>query len=144
MLNILRINSNSAVQSAAKSAAKDALSQSLNPASDPSSAPTWAQATPVNDIERQSAGGGGDSKSEEFTGMNPEDYKSMTRWHLALRLLYMSAAIFMSAAAVLSLVAQTDVGLAFFALYVFAFSILICCFEVALSVRMRPRVKTFS
>eukprot|EP00981_Chlorochromonas_danica_P011886 scaffold4338_cov183-Ochromonas_danica.AAC.10 len=60
--------------------------------------------------------------------------KSMQSWHLGLRVCYMGAAVFLAAAAALSLQKQGDVGLAFFAVYVFIFAALICCFEVALNV----------
>lgn len=60
--------------------------------------------------------------------------KSMQSWHLGLRICYMGAAVFLAAAAALSLQKQGDVGLAFFAVYVFIFAALICCFEVALNV----------
>lgn len=60
--------------------------------------------------------------------------KAMKVWHLVLRFGYMCAAIFMGVAAGLSLVGQTNVGQAFFALYILSFCLLICCFEVNLSV----------
>lgn len=44
----------------------------------------------------------------------------------------------MAAAAGLSLVAQTNIGSAFFAIYVLFFCLLICCFEVGLNVSHPP------
>lgn len=73
--------------------------------------------------------------ASEFT-IEESVLKEMQNWHLALRICYMGAAVFMSAAAALSLPGQKDVGLAFFAIYVFFFSALICCFECALNVSL--------
>ena len=66
--------------------------------------------------------------------MDPVDEKNMLRHVLAIRILYMTAAILLGAAAGLSLVNQKNVGLAFFALYVLFFSLMICFFELGLSV----------
>lgn len=48
----------------------------------------------------------------------------------------MSAAILMGAAAGLSLVLQTNISAAFFAIYVLGFCLLICCFEIGLHVSL--------
>jgi hypothetical protein len=68
--------------------------------------------------------------------VDPETLKQMGNYLLALRVLYMTTAIFLGVAAGLSLVGQTDLGLIFFALYVLFFSFLICCFEVGLTVSL--------
>ncbi len=51
--------------------------------------------------------------------------------------MYGVAAILLGAASALSLIKQTDVGLVFFAIYVFFFALLICCFELGLSFSAR-------
>lgn len=65
--------------------------------------------------------------------MEEEELKEMGKYHLALRVLYITAATFMGVAAGLSFVGQTHLGKLFFAVYVIVFCILICCFECALS-----------
>lgn len=72
--------------------------------------------------------------SSEFI-IEEETLKAMQKWHLALRVTYMGASIFMAAAAAISLSNQKDLGLIFFALYVLFFSAMICCFEFNLQVR---------
>jgi len=139
---------NPAVQSAAFAAAKDptvqaaafsAARQSLSGGNDPN-APSWASSDP---IPPRVAGGDVESgnksiQNEPEVQIDEVTLRRMKNWHLLLRLSYMSAAILMAAASVLSLEVQPDVGLAFFAVYVFVFSILIFCFEVNLSICARP------
>lgn len=60
--------------------------------------------------------------------------KDLQRHHLILRILYMSTAVFLGLGAGLSLQNQKNLGVIFFAFYVLFFSLLICCFEVALNV----------
>jgi hypothetical protein len=67
--------------------------------------------------------------------LDPALLKRMQFYHAILRVLYMGAAIIMGAAAGLSLVNQSDIGAAFFAIYVLFFCLLMCCFEVGLNVR---------
>lgn len=50
----------------------------------------------------------------------------------------------MATAAGLSLVAQTNIGSAFFAIYVLFFCLLICCFEVGLNVSHPPTFEPLS
>ena len=57
--------------------------------------------------------------------------------HTYLRVLYIIAAILLGVAAALSFVGQKDVGLYFFAIYVFFFAILICCYELGFSFTAR-------
>jgi hypothetical protein len=86
---------------------------------------------PTNDIENNTSSAGNapaHDPSSEFV-IEEATLKSMQNWHLALRLCYMSAAIFMGVAAGLSLQSQKNLGLIFFALYVLFFSAVICCFE---------------
>ena len=63
--------------------------------------------------------------------IDPEILKQMQRWSLILRVGYMGISIFMAAAAVLIL-EKANISTLFIALYVFFFSIIICCFELAL------------
>ncbi len=63
-----------------------------------------------------------------------EILKQMKTHHLILRIAYIAASIFLSAAAALALSNQSDIGIVFFSFYVFFFSVLLCCFEFALSV----------
>lgn len=64
--------------------------------------------------------------------IDEETLKEMRRWHIALRIAYMCSAILLATGAVLSFEGQDDIGLAFFAIYVLFFSVMICCFEFAL------------
>ena len=134
-----------AVQAAAFSAARQSLSASP---SDPN-APSWATSDPVPPPSRGPAAGSDVEKgmrqiqSQPETEIDPDTLRRMKNWHLLLRLSYMSAAIIMAAAAVISLEIQSDVALAFFAIYVFVFAILIFCFEVNLSLCARPLAINF-
>lgn len=133
------------VQSAVKEAAWASVSGSTpkaTPVEEPVNAPSWASesytppAATGKDIE-SGAGSAAGAPSEEFT-MDPEELKNMQKWHLALRLSYMTAAIIMCAAAVVALmntaVVTNNIGLAFFAIYIIFFCLIIFCFEVAFSV----------
>jgi hypothetical protein len=104
----------------------------------PSTAPAWATGSaPSNKAADEEEGGtsatsAGDSKIEEFV-IEEETLKQMGKYHLALRVLYILAALSMSVAAAFSLNGQTNLGPIFFAVYVMLFCTLICCFECALS-----------
>lgn len=65
--------------------------------------------------------------------IDPEELKMMEKYGLWLRGIFMIISILMAAAACVEL-EDTDVATAFIALYVLFFSIIICCFELALSV----------
>ena len=69
------------------------------------------------------------SVSEPGAGLTEEELKNIKQAHLLLRFLYMAIAVCMSAAAVLAVAGTTFTGF-FIAGYVFAFSVLICCFEL--------------
>jgi len=149
---------NPAVQTAAFAAAKDpgvqaaawgAARNSLSSSPDPN-APSWATSNNDASSGRGAAPAGGDVEngnkqiqSSPEMEIDEQTLRRMKNWHLMLRLSYMAAAILMAAAAVISLEIQSDVGLAFFAVYVFAFSILIFCFEVNLSICSRPLAVNF-
>lgn len=66
--------------------------------------------------------------------VDEQTLKAMGQYHLALRVLYSTAAIFLGVAGGLSLVNQTNLGIIFFAFYVLFFAMLLCCFEIQLQV----------
>jgi hypothetical protein len=135
------VTSNPTIRNSAISAAKNLPpppppSRAAPPPPTTSSVYTPPVATAVQaDVEAPPASNpnAGPDPSSEFI-IEEQTLKSMQRWHLALRVLYMCAAIFMGVAAGLSLQTQNDVGLIFFALYVLFFCAMICCFEVNLQV----------
>lgn len=101
-----------------------------------------AGAVSNNDVETGSGVPRQESTIDTEFVIEEEVLKQMQMWHLGLRVAYMIAAILLATAAVLSLQNQTDLSLAFFALYILFFSILICCFEFALEVRFDTIVAT--
>ena len=117
--------------------------QNLTNAPDDGFTPAWATAkayTPPRDVEN--GGGAAVAASSEASGpapldLDPELMKRMRFYHTILRVAYMVAAIVMSAAAALSLIAQTNVSAAFFAIYVLFFCLIMCCFEVGLNVSLK-------
>lgn len=143
------VASNPAAQSLAKKAAsnkdvqnkiKEEVSKPPPPPPPPTSnAPTWAsdKSSPRKATDEEEGGGRGEAtdsskKAEDFV-IEEETLKEMGKYHLALRVCYMIAAIAMSIAAAMSLNGQKDLGPAFFAVYIMIFCSLICCFECALS-----------
>lgn len=107
--------------------------------------PAWATAkayTPPHDIENAGSSGGIRKDDAAPTAqdvskpleIDPETLKRMQFYHRILRILYMVASAVMGTAAGLSLVLQTNISAAFFAIYVLFFCLLMCCFEVGLSV----------
>jgi hypothetical protein len=100
-----------------------AVPQQQQPTS-PTAAPAAAPATA--DIEAQIDSG------EPF---DPELAKAMGRLHMIVRICYMIAAIIMGAAAGVNLATgSAAIGAAFFCIYIMFFCLLICCFEVGLTV----------
>jgi len=145
-----KVTQNPAAQKAAGKVAKNpevqkAVKKEVQKAAT-SNAPTWATSnegsyTPPGDVEsntnadsaRKQSTASDANRSSEFV-IEEQTLKDMQRWHLALRLLYMSAAILMAAAAVLAFEnANSNIGVAFFAIYTIFFSVMICCFEFALN-----------
>ena len=126
------------VKAAAKSTSKPSVDKTASKKSPtpPPPPPSSVPASSSQDIESQSIRSSTASAdaANEFH-IEEATLKSMQMWHLALRICYMIAAVLMATAAALSFQQQGDIGLAFFAIYVLFFSALICCFEVALSVR---------
>ncbi len=144
-----KVTQNPAAQKAAKNVAKNPEVQKavkkevIKAASAPvveSTTPQWADNSdsytpPGGDVETgKNVRASSSAQSSEFI-IEEETLKSMQRWHLALRLLYMAAAILMATAAVLALMSTPSLGVLFFACYVFFFAVVICCFEFALQVR---------
>ena len=143
-----KVTQNPAAQKAAKSVAKNPEVQKavkkkiVKAASAPTAdnAPNWANndesgyVPPGGDVEAQAGRQSSAAQSSEFV-IEEETLKAMQRWHLALRLAYMAAAILMSAAAVEAFLSSSaNIGIAFFAIYTLFFSAMICCFECGLSV----------
>ncbi len=124
----IKVASNPAVREAAKNL----------PPPPPPPAKTAANPPPsnYNDVESGRSTEAGGSPSEFV--IEEQTLKAMQNWHLALRIVYILSAAFLATAAALSLQTQNDVGLIFFAFYVFFFSVLLCCFEFALNVRNHP------
>lgn len=144
-----KVTQNPAAQKAAVKVAKNkevqkAVKAEVNKSAS-SNAPTWATSnegtyTPPGDVEsnnnsaRQPSTASDNNRSSDFV-IEEQVLKDMQRWHLALRILYMSAAILMAAAAVLAFEnANSNIGVAFFAIYTIFFAVMICCFEFALNV----------
>jgi cell division protein FtsX len=119
-----KVTNNPVARSAAVSAASNPAVQSavLKAATSPP--------PPKHDIEAARG-----SEASEFI-IEEETLKQMRNWHTGLRISYIGAAIFLSAAAALAILNQSDIGIIFFAFYVFFFSVLLCCFEFALNVRV--------
>jgi hypothetical protein len=140
--------SNPAVQNTAKAVAKDKAVQkavvnaaiNANTPPSPSHQPSWAQETyrpPAvpgsGDLESASRISAAQSNhppnSGEVLNLSKDEEDSLRSWHNKLRILYSIGAIIMGVAAGLSLVSQTNVAKIFFALYVLAFCLLMCCNE---------------
>ena len=108
--------------------------------------PAWATSsnyTPPTDVESgagqkpvESSASAAPSGPVELN-IDPETLKRIKFYHIILRILYMLSSSLMATAAGLSLVLQTNVSAAFFAIYVIFFCLLLCCFEVGLNVSMR-------
>jgi hypothetical protein len=125
----VKVASNPAVRQAASNpAVRDAVLNNLPPPPPP---PKSASAN-YNDVESGRASEATGSPSEFV--VEEQTLKSMQNWHLALRVAYIAAAAFLATAAALSLQSQKDIGLIFFAFYVFFFALMLCCFEFALHV----------
>lgn len=92
-----------------------------------------ASSSNYNDVESGNRPTEAAGSPSEFV-IEEQTLKAMQNWHLALRIVYILAAAFLATAAALSLQTQKDIGLIFFAFYVFFFSVILCCFEFALHV----------
>jgi hypothetical protein len=114
--------------------------------------PAWATAstyTPPSDIESGGAKKAVDpsasasaAKEPEKLDIDPETLKSIKFYHIILRIMYMLSSSLMATSAGFSLVLQTNVSAAFFAIYVIFFCTLLCCFEVGLNVSVHPSYMT--
>jgi hypothetical protein len=144
-----KVASNPAVQKAAKNPAVQAAAKSAVKAQINKEAPGWTSEDINSDLEqgkknvppppppqKVASTKTAAPVNTDMSDVDPEVMKQMQKYHLALRVLYMGAAVFLSAAAALALANQQDLGLIFFSFYVFFFSAMICCFECALTVRI--------
>ena len=113
---------NAAINAASNPAVQQAVVKSMTAPPPP---------PPKHDIES----GARSSEASEFV-IEEDTLKQMRNYHLGLRIGYIGAAIFLAAAAALALINQSDIGIVFFAFYVFFFACLLCCFEFALSVSL--------
>jgi hypothetical protein len=115
---------------------------------DDENAPDWAKNTwedrpsgPVPDkdpeIGKPSPTPDAPSRTTSTAELSPEDVVAMNRYHMYLKIGYMGAALLMAISAGLSLTGQSDIGKAFFGIYVIFFCAMICCFEVGLSFLMK-------
>ena len=99
--------------------------------------PAWAVAkayTSPKDVENGDIPVTTEEKGPIPLDLDPALVKRMRFYHWILRFAYMSASLTMGSAAGLSLVLQTNISAAFFALYVMFFCLIMCCFEVGLNV----------
>ncbi len=132
------------VQNAAKNAAKDPrVQKAAYDAAIGNAQPSWAG------DHNDGGNGGGDYRSADdvevgttsdgkrvnphatnIAAVPPAELEKMKGYHNILRLIYIGAAIFMSAVAVKTFLNETDLFMLCFSFYIFIFSMLICCFEV--------------
>lgn len=132
-----------------KAATDHAISKAKNITNYPDDGftPAWATSsnyTPPSDVENpsdKSPVAGAVSPSASVTAsapvdldIDPQTLKSIKFYHWIIRILYMLSSSLMATAAGFSLVLQTDISAAFFAIYVIFFCSLLCCFEVGLNV----------
>lgn len=128
------------------------------------STPSWLNPTPravaevviaAKDVESPVVTTAPAQMNNTFTA---EEKAALSKVHWVLRILYMSVAILLSACAAYAITlsnVQTSIstttssssteswGVVFIALYVFMFSILVCCFEVGLTVVTRCMSENF-
>ena len=98
------------------------------------------------DVENQSSESSNRiSNTNEDVVMTAEELSTLGKYHIALRLAYMAAAILMAFSGIWYLLNQKDpaLGIIFFAVYVFGFSLLLFCFECGLSTIMQVIASNF-
>ena len=85
------------------------------------------------------------STVDEDVVMTAEELSTLGKYHIALRLAYMAAAILMAFSGIWYLLNTSDpaLGIIFFAVYVFGFSLLLFCFECGLSTIMQVIASNF-
>lgn len=99
--------------------------------------PAWAVAkafTSPKDVESGNTPVTAEEKGPIPLDLDPALLKRMRFYHWILRSAYMTASIIMGTAAGYSLILQTNISAAFFAIYVMFFCLIMCCFEVGLNV----------
>lgn len=85
------------------------------------------------------------TSTEEDVVMTAEELSTLGKYHIAIRLAYMASAILMSFSGIWYLLNQKApaLGIIFFAVYVFGFSLLLFCFECGLSTIMQTIASNF-
>lgn len=134
---VTSVASNPTVQKAAKAAVTTAIKEETSKFttnSNNNNETSWNNNSSKGDLEAplnpepyESEG----SSQPEPLNIPPEELKQIEKWHLILRVSYMAISILMATAAVLAL-ENASLGTFFIALYVFAFAVIICCFELSL------------
>lgn len=117
------VASNPTVQKAAKAAVVAAVEEETSK--------YVASNHPSGDLEAPLNPRTSSADTTEELNITPAELKDLEKWNLILRVCYMGISIMMAAAAVLALQSST-LGRLFIALYVFVFSVIICCFELSL------------
>jgi len=102
-------------------------------------APTWIDSTETSQQVGKQLDKSDNEKSKpidvDLSDIPEEVQEKMRKYHLVLRVSYIAISTLLFIAAAQSLVLQFDLGLIFMALYTMVFSCMLCCFEVALTVR---------
>lgn len=144
----IKVSENPTARKIAKDVAKDpsvrrevtkaasmSISNKPNPSSD-DDAPGWTSPDKISvkvDGSKDIESGSSRKAPSGHKPLDEEEVQRMQKWHIALRIMYMAAAIFLAVAAGLTFPGQTDIGRFFFACYVIFFAALIFCFECGLS-----------
>lgn len=121
---VKKVVTNPVVQSTASSVASDpAVQKAVYDAA------TKKYNPPTEDVES----GNQQARQSEIQELNidPEELEKMKKYSIALRLSFMVISVLMATAACLKL-ENASISTAFIALYVFFFSFIMCCFELAL------------
>jgi hypothetical protein len=97
------------------------------------------------DIEQPSSSNEPNRISTEDIVMSTEELNTLSKYHIALRLTYMASAILMAFSGIWYLLNAKSpaLGIIFFAVYVFGFSLLLFCFECGLSTIMQIIASNF-
>jgi len=106
----------------------------------------FGKSTPTNDadIEQQDNGSNRITDREDVV-MTTEELNTLRNYHIVLRLAYMASAILMAFSGIWYLLQNSKpaLGIIFFAVYVFGFSLLLFCFECGLNTVMQVIAANF-
>jgi hypothetical protein len=118
------IASNPTVQKAARAAVVAAVEEETS---------KYSFTNPSGDLEAPLNPNSRDRSVDQSDDLDisPAELAQLQKWNLILRVSYMVMSLLMAAAACLAF-KSASLGVAFIALYVFLFSVIICCFELAL------------